>query len=122
MLEGIFSLVGWVFSLHPLILIVLAVALMYIAMKIIKMAMKVVFTAVVFGLMPVAAFIMGFDITLTFSSILGSAVFGIIAYFAYHSVRTGYKIIRIILSPFRKLFGDKPKKKVVIKEIQKEKN
>ena len=119
MLEGILSLVTWVFSLHPLILIVIAIALLYIAMKVIKILTKVVFTAVVFGLFPVAAFIMGFDVTLTFSSIIGSAVFGIVAYFAYHSVRTGYRIIKIVLSPFRKLFRDKPKQQVIIREKEK---
>ena len=121
MLDAILSIISWVVSLHPAILIVLAIILFYIAMKVVKMVMRIVLIAIIFAALPVLMFMMGFEVAITFSSIIGSMVFGIVIYFAYHSVRTGYRVLRFILSPFRRFFRDKPKQQVIVKEVPVEK-
>ncbi len=92
-----------------------------IAYKFIRFLVNVFIIGLVSAFFPLFANFIGLSVPITFDSIIYFAFLGIIVYIIYYVVSGGYKIIRIILAPFRILKG-KPKEKVVKKVIVKEKS
>lgn len=120
------SLIGDVINLvmgldTGLIFIVLFAGII-IAFKVFKYLMRVVITGAIFGVFPIVGNMMGLAIPLTIESIIWSAIFGVVLFLLYTSLRTGTKILNTIMSIFGRLLGmGKPKQKVIVKEYIREK-
>jgi cell shape-determining protein MreD len=116
------GLISEVLQMHPLLIAAILIILIMLAFKIFSFVMKAVFTGACFAFFPLVANLAGFSFPLTLQTILWFAVFGVIVYFGYHTVLSGYKIMRIALSPFSKLSAKKPAVKTVIIKEEKKKN
>jgi hypothetical protein len=120
MLEFLTGIINEVLQLHPILIALILIAVILIAMKVLKFVTKVILTGICFAIFPVAANLLGFGIPLTLQTILWFAVFGVIVYLGYHTVLSGYRLIKIVLSPFSKLGSKKPVVKTVIVKEKKE--
>jgi hypothetical protein len=117
MLELIWSLLGQVTGLftnltatNSVILILIFIVFIILMLKVLQFLLRAVVTGVAFGFFPVVASYLGMGVPLTFESVIGSAIFGIFVYLAYSAARTAFKVIRMVLSPFTRLFKKKEKK------------
>ena len=121
MLEIILGLINEVLQLHPILIAIFLVIIIVIAFKVLKFAMRAVLTGICFSLFPIAATFLGFSFPITLQSLLWFAIFGVIVYLAYHTLVSGYKIMKIALSPFSKLGAKKQRVKTVVVKEKKEK-
>ena len=122
MLESVFSLISGVGTINVVLIIILLIIGIFLAMKLFGFLLRALLTGLAFGIFPVIANYLGIPIPLTIDSVVSSALFGIIAYLAYSAIRSGFGILKIILWPFRKLFGlggGGKKPQVIIKEVEK---
>ncbi|MBN2042388.1 MAG: hypothetical protein JW754_01125 [Candidatus Aenigmarchaeota archaeon] len=97
----------------PFILALLAIMVVFIflAYKIVKMLAKAAIIGLLAALFPVFAnYFLGTEIPITLYNIIWFAVTGIGLFLVYSVVRGGWKVVRLILSPFKAIFRGKKKK------------
>jgi membrane protein implicated in regulation of membrane protease activity len=95
------------------IIIFIILLAVFIALKIFEYFLKGFFVGIIFAMLPFAARVMGFDVAINLQSILWFLFTGMTLFFVYHSISIALKTTRFVISPFRKLFEKKEKKKVV---------
>ena len=109
-----------------IVLIVAAVLILYFGSRLVGYLLKLAVIGVLFALAPLALGYLGFGIEVTPWSMLQSGVIGILAFFAYHSVRTGFKVLRFVSKPLKRAEGkskkekDKEKREKLAKELKEE--
>ncbi|MFH1978026.1 MAG: hypothetical protein ABIJ92_01750 [Candidatus Aenigmatarchaeota archaeon] len=110
------EIISGMLALDPLILVVVLFGIIVISFKVLSYLIRVFVTGAVFALFPIVANFAGLGVPLTFESVLWSAIFGIVAYMLFTSVKFGLSITKKIFSPFGRMFKSKPKQQVIIKE------
>jgi len=110
------EIISFLMQLDTTVLFLVLFGVMIIAFKVVTYLIRVFITGALFAVFPIVANIIGLPIPLTFESVIWSGIFGIVVYLAYTSLSMGLKIIRKIFSPFGKMFKEKPKQKIIIKE------
>ncbi len=96
----------------PFILALLAIMIVFIflAYKIVKILAKAAIVGLLAALFPVFAnYFLGVDIPITLYNIIWFAVTGIGLFLVYSFVRGGWKVVKLIFSPFKALFRGKKK-------------
>ncbi len=106
------DMLAQIMQLDTVLIFVILVIAAVIGYKILKYLMKAFIVGIVFGGIPIFMTFMGYPMDISFASISGWAVTGIVVFLVYHTISTTIKATKFILSPF----GSKKKEKVVVKE------
>ena len=99
-------------NIDMLILLGAAVVFLVLAYMIFKQIKKAIIIGAISASIPVALYLLGFNIELSLQSIIWFGLAGIATYFVYDVITGWMKIIRIITWPIRQLFRkgkEKPK-------------
>lgn len=121
MIDTILRLASEISQVNLILLVLVVIVLIIVGLKIFRYLLRALLTGIAFGIFPFIAGYLGLGVPLTVNTIVSSALFGIVIYFMYSAIRTGFKITRFVLSPFRRIFRSKPKEKVIIREREREK-
>ena len=104
------------FEPNTIVLIALLALFIIVAYKIFKTLLKAVMVGTIAALFPVAANLMGYNIPITLPNIIWFGLAGVGLFLVYTIISGGVKIIKLIFSPLKLLFREKPKQKVILKE------
>ena len=117
------SVVGVVFQFveaNSLFLVAAFLIFILIAYKVFKAIMKALFVAFVAGIFPLVMFFLGAyqpeSLWAMFQTMMWFSIAGVAMFFVYSTMSTAAKIIKAVISPFRFLFRDKKKQKIIIRE------
>ena len=119
-LETAFFLAQELLKLNPFLLLGAVFAFAFVAYKLFATLLKVLVTGIAFATFPIIANIVGIPVPLTLQTVLWSAITGIVVYFAYMGISFAFKVINAVFSPFKKSFGKREVRKVVVKRVVKE--
>ncbi len=121
-LEGSTGLVLHAMQINTILGIGIVFGLILIAYKIFHLVIRAIITGFLASFIPAAALVLGIDIgiPLTLNNMIWFGVLGISTYLVYASVSMGAKTVRLLMKPLNFLFKNKPKEKIIIKEIKKE--
>jgi CBS domain containing-hemolysin-like protein len=109
-------------NIDMLILLGAVIVFLVMAYMIFKQIMKAIIIGVIFGAIPIALYLVGFEIPLSIQTIVWFALLGIAMYFVYDVISGWMRIMRIITWPIRRLFRKGSKEqKVQVKEEKKDK-
>ena len=122
MIEGSTGLLFQVMEINTTLAIGFLFVLILMAYKMFKIAVRSIVIGILAALVPVAAVVLGIDIGIAMSldNMLWFAIFGVSSYLVYVSVNMGMRTVKLVMKPFGFLFRNKPKKKIIIKEIKEE--
>lgn len=109
-MEFITQLISYLSQVNSIILIAVFLIFIILAYKLFQTAIKAVIVGIIAAAFPFVASFLGFNVPLTLNSVLWFALTGVILYFAYAIISGGIKIVRIVMSPFRRLFRKKSRK------------
>ncbi|MBU1135163.1 MAG: hypothetical protein KKG13_01445 [Nanoarchaeota archaeon] len=94
----------------------LLIVFVVLAYTVFKILMKAALFGALGAIAPFVANYMGMSIPITLTNILWFALLGVMAYVVYAMASGGVKTMKLITSPFRTLFRQKPKEKIIIRE------
>ncbi len=96
---------------HSNALVVAAFFFLFVilAYKAVQMLMKAFVIGLISASFPVVAFFLGLDVPLSIGSVLTFGIFGASAYILYSMITGSVKLMKLITSPFRRFFREKPK-------------
>ena len=120
MLDTVFRLLSEISQMNLIFLVLVVIVLIIVGLKVFRYLLKALLTGVAFGLFPFVARAIGMAVPLTINTVVSSALFGVAIYFVFSAMKTGFKVTRWVLSPFRRLFRSKPKEKIVYREKEKD--
>ena len=120
MIDTIFRLLSEISQMNLIFLVLVVIVLIIVGLKVFRNLLKALLTGILFGLFPFIAGFVGLSVPLTVNSVISSALFGIAIYFVFSAMKTGFKITRWVLAPFRKMFRSKPKEKIIYREKEKD--
>ncbi len=112
--DFVFDFMSKIFSqvneINSVILFLVFIFFVVIAYKIFKTLFKALMVGLISAMFPVIAYLLGFNIPVTFQSIIWFSLTGMLLFFLYSIISGGVKIIKILTSPFKLLFRKKEKK------------
>ena len=101
-----FSLFG-LSTMETLLLLLLLLVLAYLAFRVFQYILKALVVGIVFMAVPFLLEMAGMPVGTDIRTLLWFMIFGVVSFFAFSSVRFGFKATKAVMSPFQRTFSKK---------------